>query len=409
MLSARPRIFLGTSDTASCLTALAHGFAANGCATTTMVTQKQVYTPHARYDVVRGRELLMRYDYESAPKIVRGVARRLDLKLSVALNTVASPSYIRNHDVFVFIVEPWAPARVLFPLLKRLGKKVIVYYLGSDVRHVSALAQEYGADTSNWGTAFEREPLDPKVQRIRWAELYADLIYSVPDQAGLQIRPYRHARVPVEADIERHVPGRARPTIIHAPSRRDLKGTSFVVAAVEQLRAEGLAFDFQLLSGVPRKEVIAAIEKSDIVVDELILHGPGVLSAEGMFGGCAVATRIIEPPFPFFSPPVCCVTPETIKDRLRRLITDVPYRVELAARGTEWARTTFAPANIAAEILRALEGEDVPQYVPRFYLDGYRPTQPLSTRSRALSLKVANRFRPETMSILADAARRGVA
>jgi hypothetical protein len=378
-----------------------------------MVTHRHHFTPDAPHDIVRGRELLMRYEYESAPKLIRGVARRLDLALSVALNTAASPSYIGDHDVFVFIVEPWAPAPALYPLLKRLGKKIIVYYLGSDVRHVSALSQEYGIDTTDWGPAFNRDPLDAKLQRIRWGELYADLVYSVPDQAGLQIRPYFHAHIPVDVDIETRIHGRTRPRILHAPSRRDLKGTSFVLAAVERLRAEGLELDFELLSGVARKDVIAMLQNTDIVVDELFLHGPGVLSAEAMYAGCAVATRIIEPAPSFFSPPVCAVTPETITAGLRRLIVDVPYRTDLAARGAAWARSAFDPERVAARILRHLAGCEVPEYVPRFYLDAYRPAQRLSPLSRALSSRVAERFQPERFApqsahVLDDAARRGV-
>ena len=408
MASERPRIFLGTSDTASCLSALAHGFRENGCAVTTMVTHREPYAPETRHDIVRGRELLMRYEYEAAPRPVRGIARRLDTALSIALNTAAAPAYLHEHDVFVFIVEPWAPAPTLFPLMRRLGKKIIVYYLGSDARHVSAISQEYGIDTSTWGPGFNRDPIDPKVQRIRWGELYADLVYSVPDQSGLQIRPYYHAHVPVQADLVTNIRGRVVPKVVHAPSRLDLKGTSFVVQAVEQLRSEGLKFDFQLLSGIKRRQVLEAVADSDIVVDELILHGPGVLSAEAMFAGCAVATRIIDPPHPFFSPPVSPVTPATITASLRRLIEDVPYRTDLAARGAVWARAAFDPKQIAARVLRHLEGEELPQYVPRFYLDEYRPPHPLSRLSLALSLRVAERFRPEATPMLYDAARRGV-
>jgi hypothetical protein len=407
MLPENLRIFLGTADTAGSLSALAEGFRANGCTTTTMVKRREFYAPETRYDAVRGRELLKLYAYEHAPRLVRGIAWRADAALGLALNGVATPAYL-NHDVFVFILEPWAPAPVLFPLLKRLGKKIIVYYLGSDVRHVSAYAQEYGVETSLWGPAYNRDPLDPKVQRLRWGELYADLVYSVPDQSGLQIRPYYHAHAPVKVDLDPRVPSRRVPVLLHAPSRPEIKGTSFILAAVEQLKREGLEFEFQMVTGVPRKEVLKAVSNADIIIDELFVHGPAALSAEGMAAGCAIATRIIEPTFPCFDPPVCPVRPDTVTAALRRLITDIPYRVELAAKGTAWGKTAFDPTRIAAGILRHLEGKDQPEYVPRFYLDSYRPTPPLSRRSRALSLRVAQKFRPEAAQMLFDAASRGV-
>lgn len=412
MLPERPRVFLGTEDIALCLSALAKGFQDLGCETTTMVTHRELNALDMQYDVVRGRELGRRLQYERAPRVVAGLARRLDAATSVALNGIATPSYL-DHDVFVFFWKPWAPAAVLYPLLKALGKKIIVYHLGSDVRHHTALAQEYGIDTSNWGAAFLLDPLDPKVQRVRWGELYADLVYSVPDQSGLQIRPYYHAHLPLQVDLQTHIPRREVPVVLHAPAfdagaRRDIKGTSYVMAAVEQLKREGLRFEFKRITGMQRKDVLNVLRDGDIVVDELMLHGPGVLSAEAMMSGCAVATRMIDPPYPFFAAPVCSVRPETITAGLRRLITDIPYRVDLATRGAAWARTTYAPERVARGVMRHLRGEELPQYVPSFYLEGYRPPTPLSPLSRELSRRVTERFRPEMAPMLYDAATRGV-
>lgn len=412
MLPERPRIFLGTEDIGLCMSALAEGFEALGCETTTMVTHKEVNAPEVEYDVVRGNVIKRRVDYERAPRVVAGLTRRLDAALSIGLNGAVTPSYL-DHDVFVFFWKPWAPAPALFPLLKRLGKKIVVYYLGSDVRHVTAFSQEYGVDASKWGASYHRDPLEPKIERIRWAELHADLIYSVPDQSGLQIRPYHHAFVPLRVDLEPHVPARTKPVIVHAPAwdfgaRGDIKGTSHVLAAVEKLKAEGLEFDFRFLKGLQRREVLDVLSDADIVVDELYLHGPGALSAEGMRAGCAVATRIVEPPPSFFDPPVCAVRPETITDGLRRLITDLPYRLDLAARGPAWAKRVFDPTWIARGILRHLQGEELPHYVPRFYLEGYRPPVRLSPLTRSLGLRVTERFRPEMVWMLDDAVSRGV-
>ena len=412
MLPANPRIFLGTEDIGLCLSALAKGFEAHGCTTTKMVTQPELNGQGLRYDIVRGRELGRFVDYERQPRIVAGLARRLDNAISVGLNGVATPSYL-DHDVFVFFWKPWAPAPLLFPLLRRLKKKVVLYHLGSDVRHISALSQEYGIDTSNWGAAFQRDPLDPKVQKIRWGELYADLVYSVPDQSGLQIRPYYHAFVPLDVHLEAHTPARAVPVVLHSPAfdhnaRGDIKGTSYVMRAVEQLKKEGLRFEFKLITGMQRHEVLEVLRDGDIVVDELMLHGPGSLSAEAMMAGCAVATKMIDPPHPFFAAPICSVRPETVTDGLRRLITDIPYRLDLAARGKAWVHTAFDPTWVAGQVLRHLRGEEMPHYVPRFYLDGFRPPTPLSTLSKALSLRVTERFRPEMVPMLDEAFARGV-
>ncbi len=407
MLPERPRVFLGTEDRGGILTALASGFRALGCPTTTMVKHPEVTEPELRYDVVRGREILRRVAYEQYGWPIRGVLRRLDLALSVALNGAATSSYL-DHDVFLFVAGPWAPKRLLYPLLKRLGKKIIAYYLGSDVRHPSALLQEYGVDSTSWGPGFRLDPLEPKLRGIRWDELYADAIYSVPEQSGLLIRPYYHAHLPVLLPPDHHVPDRAVPKILHAPSRPKIKGTAFVLEALERLRAEGLRFEFRLLTDVPREQVIGVLQDTDIVIDELFLRGPGILCAEGMAAGCAVATRILEPPMPFFDAPLCPISPGTLVAQVRRLINDVPYRVDLAARGRAWALEEFHPPRIARHILRQLGADVAPEYVPTFYLERFIPPTRLSRSTRHLSLRVAEQFHPETRSLLQEAARRGV-
>jgi hypothetical protein len=412
MLPERPRIFFASEDIGLCMSSLAEGFRALGCKTTTMVTHKEVNAPEIEYDIVRGDLLRRRFEYGKKSRVVAGISRRVDAALNAAVNGAATPSYL-DHDVFVFFWKPWTPAPVLFPLLKRLGKKIVVYYLGSEARHVSAFCQEYGVDASKWGRSYHLDPLEPKLEAIRWAELYADLIYSVPDQAGLQIRPYYHTFVPLKIDLEPHVPDREVPVVLHAPSwdvvqRGDIKGTSYVRAAMEQLQAEGVRFDFKYIHGMMRKDVLEILKSSDVVVDELILHGPGALAAEAMRAGCAVATHIIEPPHPFFDAPVCPVDPTNVKERTRRLITDRAYRVELAAKGPAWAKQVFDPTWIAARMLRHLRGEVMPEYVPRFYLERYEPPVRLSPYLRALSLRVAERFRPETAHLLFEAAKRGV-
>lgn len=406
-LPVNSRIFLGTDDTSGVLSALAAGFRQHGYKTTTMVTTRHRHLDNTSYDIVRGREIYRRFDYGRSPQPLRGIAWRLDNALSTAINAIASPSYL-EHDVFIFLAAAWAPEHILYPLLRRLGKRVVVYYLGSDVRHISAFTQEYGVHIESLARREWLDSLERKVRRIRCGELYANIVYSVPDQAGLQIRPYFHAYVPLDVALDSHISGREVPTVLHAPSRADVKGTSFVLEAVNKLREEGLRFEFNLLTDVPRTRVLEALPLTDIVIDQLLFHGPGVFGAEAMTAGCAVATRIIEPTPECFAPPVCPIRPDTIVNQLRRLIVDRPYRLDLAARGSEWVRKTLAPSQVAKKILEDLRGNTHPDYYPRFYLESFKPKARLSSRTLRLSRLVADRYSSESGAIIDGAVRRGV-
>ncbi len=407
----RPRIFIGTADTSSCLTGLSKGFRNLGCSVTTMVTARTIYQPDDTYDVVRGRELEKIFDYPTWPRLLRAPFSRTDLALSFVLNGMFTPKYL-EHDVFVFIYEPWWPCSVLFPLLARLNKRIIVYYLGSDVRDLNALSQEYGIAIDGWGQDFLRYPLNKKVTRLRYGELFADTVYSLPDQAGLQIRPYFHARIPLDVldDLEPHIPARRVPRILHAPSRKDIKGTSHVLAALDTLRREGVEFEFTLLTGVKRDVILSELRDSDIVVDQLLLAGPAVLAAEALASGCAVATRVLNPEIGLPNGPICDLQLDNIVDRLRRLITDVPHRVRLAEQGVQWARDTFSPTNVASRILENLESSRTPDYVPDFYLKHYRLAKGhrLGKKARQMSTSVLERFRPDAKEYVPDAIARGL-
>ncbi len=396
------RVFLGTADTASVLSGLDAGFRALGHETTTLVDGP--CDTLATYDLQRGYELRRLVDYGKWPRPWSSIAYRLDDGPVRVISTSPLWRRLLDHDLFVFVYRPFAPEAWLFPLLRALGKRIACFFLGSDVRHISALSQEYGVDVSRWRREFQRDPVNRKVAKIRAVEWYADAVYSVPDQAGLQIRPYHRARLALAglAELEEHVPGRARPKILHAPSREDVKGTSHVVAAVEALRAEGLELEFRLLKGVPRAEVLAALRDADILVDELWLHGPGVLSAEAMSLGTLVLTRTMG------GAPVVPVTVDTLKDRLREAVLDVERRVALAREARAWARSEYAPVEVARSVVADVEEARPGELVPRFYLERYvlPAGARLSRSSRQWSRRVAERFQPTVD--LRGAAERGL-
>jgi glycosyl transferase family 1 len=407
------RIFLGTDDVAFFLSGLAKGLRRRGHEVTTMVEARTPFAAEVRYDIVRGRELYKVFDYTKAPRLVRGIARRIDMgPVRLGVNTLFTPRYL-DHDVFILFRGAWLPDALLLPVLRRANKKVLFFLLGSEARHVSAFSQEYGVDTSAWRREFQVDPLDAKIRWLRHIELNSDIVYSVPDQAGLQVRPYYHAHIPLDVvhELPSHVPDRRVPRVLHAPSRDDVKGTSIVMSTAERLKQAGVEFELKILSGVPRHDVLAALADADILVDELLLHGPGTLAAEAMASGVAVATRTLETSKDVFDPPVCSVRPENLFDRWRRLVEDVAYRKEVARRGREWALRQYDPEVVAARVESHFTSPPAPDYVPDFYLSRYRlpAGAHLSRRTKALTSATIRKYRPDAMPALEGLARRGLA
>jgi len=111
-------------------------------------------------------------------------------------------------DVFHFVFGlTLVPQSVQFPILKALGKKSVLHYLGSDIRGKAPEELAYGRKAG--------AQIVGSYDAIRWVP-EAEVIPPGIDLAGIQPAP------PTD---------RKRPLIVHAPSHRGRKGTEHVLSA----------------------------------------------------------------------------------------------------------------------------------------------------------------------------------
>ena len=172
------------------------------------------------------------------------------------------------------------------------------------------------------------------------------------------------ANVPLDlSKYEFHVPGRVRPLILHAPSVPEAKGTDIVLRIIDELRAEGLEFDFRLIEAMPNAELRGLLRESDILVDELFSSTIGSLSSEGMATGNVVLVRYMpeycKVPLPC---PAVNVNSNTLKENLRQVILDLNRRRELAAQGRPYVEACNDHVVICRDLLHWLENRDALSY-----------------------------------------------
>jgi hypothetical protein len=391
------RIFIGTEEIASLLSDLAFGFKELGHKVTTYASAKnKFYTTH-KYDVVRGtlvNDIIHYWNWNFLPKRLKDYFNRVDKLISIPYLKWKNKKLIKEHDLFIFIWRPWLNESYLFPMLKKMGKKIICLHVGTDVRHISAFEQQYHVDTSGWGDFFKTDKLGRKIRKIRYHELYADIIYSVPDQTGLYLRAYNHFRLSLSKDkkIIFKIPARKKPLILHAPSRSAIKGTAIINETIERLKNEGYELDYTLIENMPNEELLQLLTEADILCDELFLHGPGVLSAEAMAAGCAVATRCLN--IPPFQPPVCSITPENLYEKLKLLITDVDYRVELATAGKNFVDEFNDPVKIAGKMIKDLANTAAYDYKSDFFMKKFQlpENSKLTKKTKDLTKEVIEKY-----------------
>jgi glycosyltransferase involved in cell wall biosynthesis len=235
--------------------------------------------------------------------------------------------------------------------VKRRGKTVLFTYQGSDVRP-SANCPCRREDCRR----LDRYRRPAARRALRFADrvfyLNPDLRRWLP---GAHFLPY--ASVDAREYEPLPLPDGEEVVVAHAPTNREVKGTSHVIAAVEALRGEGVPIRLDLIEGTNREEVRARLGRADLAVDQLLIGWYGGFAVEAMALGRPVLAYICEDepednPFGE-SLPIVRTSPAGLAYDLRRLVADGDRRNELARSSRAFVEERHDPLKLARA---ALEG-----------------------------------------------------
>ena len=207
------------------------------------------------------------------------------------------------------------PKSLQFPILRALGKRSVVHFLGSDIRGKPpgelAWARRAGARIVG------------SYDAVRWVP-DAHVIPPGIDVAGIEPSPPS---------------GRDRPLVLHAPSSRSRKGTEHVVAACAELN-----LDLEIVEGLDHRRAFERYRRADVIVDQLNAGWYGVFAIEAMALGKPVvsflhdeAVRRTEEAFGL-EVPIVSVTRETLVERLRPLAASPDERRRVGAASRAYAQ-----------------------------------------------------------------------
>lgn len=385
------RVFIGVTEIANVNHNYAKGLRELGVDTYTVVWSKAWAYPDSTYDVV------VMDDIGPVPT-GGGVLGRMRRLRWFARSYLVRLRAILSCDVFIFLFGSSLRAdRSDYRLLKLLRKRIVSVFLGDDTRYWYAYTQEAERN----GVAHEiRTYLDEvlyqrahdylavKLATVRDAERYSDVIVALPDAAQLQSRPYMRLNIPIDlSSIPCHVPDREVPLVVHAPSVRGIKGTDHVLAAVEQLRAEGVAFDFELVERRPNRYVRELLGRSDILVDQLYSETIATLALEGLASGNVVLARYLPERLRIGADcPVVNVTADTLAAKLREVIRDRDLRRRLGAAGRSYVEAHHAHTKVARELMEWIRagGAVEPHFTPTFFRDEFEMSPELAAREAEL-------------------------
>lgn len=241
------------------------------------------------------------------------------------------------------------------PFLLANGVKVAAVFHGSDIRNPRAHA--------------EREPFSPftdpiddltsrlqvRVDRahqelerfpgpvfVTTLDLVDDVVDAIWLPTTLDLDLWQPAAAP---DFDRV------PTVLHAPTNAQLKGTQFIDPLLKQLQAEGL-IRYDRIANVPHDQMSARVAAADIVIDQLVLGHYGLFAMEALATGRVVIANVSERVrrrFPI-DVPVVQADPSDLEEVLRSMVADPTEALAAAERGREFVRA-FHDGTLASQQL----------------------------------------------------------
>lgn len=157
--------------------------------------------------------------------------------------------------------------------------------------------------------------------------------------------------------------------LLHAPNHQAVKGTAHIRRAVRELAEEGVPVVLDLIEFSPNEVVLAAIDRADVVVDQIVIGWYALFSIESM----ALAT----PAICYLRPdlerlyvdagllgegevPLISATPHTIKETLRRLaLSDRATLAALGRRSQDYVRAHHSLESVGRVFARINRSIDV--------------------------------------------------
>jgi hypothetical protein len=183
------------------------------------------------------------------------------------------------------------------PLLKRMGRKLVIHYRGCEIRDRERNMAAHPA--INICQECDYDPLPCKasynVARRALAAKYGDAhIVTTPDLKEFA-PPAEHMPFFAPPGIE---PGRPdaspdRPfRIVHATNHQGIEGTAHIRAAIDALRAKGLRIDFQFFQGARHADVLAALAGADLAIGKMKMGYYANAQIESMAAGVPTVTYV---------------------------------------------------------------------------------------------------------------------
>ena len=225
------------------------------------------------------------------------------------------------------------------PVLKEMGKKILMHHWGSEVRRLSAARRN--------NPYVEVKSKDERAISKALEKLGRHIDHCIvcdQELAGYVKNYYNHVHIlPQAINLDNYPPPKTperangKFTIVHAPTSPQIKGTAHLIKAIEELSGK-YDIDFKLVQGVSHAQAKEIYRGADLVVDQLLIGCYGLVSIECMAMGKPVVCYIMDymkHKYPR-DLPLISANPDNIKTVLRRLLDNRDMLREVGQQGISY-------------------------------------------------------------------------
>lgn len=158
--------------------------------------------------------------------------------------------------------------------------------------------------------------------------------------------------------------------IVHAPSKKQMKGSKIIAKIVKELQDEGHPIDYIEITGVSHGEVLKTLATADIVIDQLYsdIPVPSITKEAGFLGKPSIVGGYFEEVyrnvrFIAHFPPIAACRPDDFKACLLDLVTNTEKRRDMGAEMKEFFTLHYRAEVVALHFICALEENPIDYFL----------------------------------------------
>ncbi|MEP2448778.1 MAG: glycosyltransferase [Balneola sp.] len=236
------------------------------------------------------------------------------------------------------------------PFYKLFGKKVLMEYLGNDIRHYKTLVEEYNLSENHVYFNNMEKHDDEVKKRTQFETRYIDYLTSCLPTHVEFAKVYNvkvKEVIPLALDIKKidyfdlkKKDKKECINILHAPTNRIFKGTDYIIEAVDRLKKEDYNISLNIAENITHSELFEEYNKCDIFIDQISVGWYGTAALEAMAVGRPVCAFIDDKYFKHIDYssdiPIVNVTKENIFHQLKELLDNSDELPKKGAKGREF-------------------------------------------------------------------------